>query len=197
MNFLAHIYLSNNQPELQIGNFIADSVKGSNYSSYPSTIQKGILIHRKIDSFTDSHQIIKDCKRKFTAYGHYSGVITDIVFDHFLAKNWLQYHTTPLEEFTHSFYELLENNMEILPLRVQQFFPVMKKHNWLLKYETIAGISDILFQMNMRTRNISKMNYSVIELREHYDYLEAQFTLFFNDLEHFAMSEIEKLTIQK
>ena len=72
----------------------------------------------------------------------------------------------------------------------------MKKHNWLLKYETVAGISDILYQMNMRTRNISKMNYSVIELREHYDYLEAQFMLFFKELEDFAMSEIEKITIK-
>lgn len=193
MNYLAHIYLSNNQPELQIGNFIADSVKGRDYSSYPETIQKGILIHRKIDSFTDSHQIIKDCKRKFSAYGHYSGVVTDIIFDHFLAKNWSNYHQVPLPQFTSDFYKLLENNMEVLPKRVQQFYPVMKKYNWLLKYQTVAGISDILYQMNIRTRNISKMNYSVIELREHYDYLEAQFTQFFKELESFALSEIEKV----
>lgn len=194
MNYLAHIYLSDNQPELQIGNFIADSVKGRNHADYPESIQNGILIHRKIDSFTDSHQIIRDCKRKFIAYGHYSGVVTDIIFDHFLAKNWSNYHQEPLLQFTNKFYLLLENNMDILPARVQQFYPVMKKHNWLLKYQTIAGISDILYQMNIRTRNISKMNYSVIELREHYEYLEAQFALFFNELEHYAMSEIKLIT---
>ena len=193
MNYLAHIYLSDNQPELQIGNFIADSVKGKNYTNYPEGIQKGILLHRKIDSFTDSHQIVKDCKRKFTDYGHYPGVITDIVFDHFLAKNWSNYHQVPLSKFTADFYLLLQKNIEILPPRVQQFYPVMKKHNWLLKYETIAGISDILFQMNMRTRNISKMNYSVIELREHYDYLEAQFGMFFKELEDFSLNEIKEL----
>jgi len=159
MNFLAHVYLSNNQPELQIGNFIADSVKGNNYTNYSEIVQKGILLHRKIDSFTDSHQIIKDCKRKFNAYGHYAGVITDIIFDHFLAKNWNTYHTTPLKEFTNNFYNLLEQNLDTLPARVQQFLPVMKHYNWLLKYQSVAGISDILYQMNNRTRNISKMNY--------------------------------------
>ncbi len=191
MNYLAHIYLSNNQPELQIGNFIADSVKGNNYTNYSEIVQKGILLHRKIDSFTDSHQIIKDCKRKFSAYGHYAGVITDIIFDHFLAKNWSNYHRTPLDKFTNDFYNLLEQNLDTLPFRIQQFFPVMKKYNWLLKYKSIAGISDILYQMNNRTRNISKMNYSVIELREHYEYLETQFTLFFSELENFALSEME------
>ena len=195
MNYLAHIYLSDNQPELQIGNFIADSVKGRNHANYPETIQKGILIHRKIDSFTDSHQIIKDCKRKFGDYGHYAGVITDIIFDHFLAKNWSTYHKVPLTQFTDDFYMLLQENMNILPTRVQQFYPIMKKHNWLLKYQTVAGISDILFQMNMRTRNISKMNYSVIELRNNYDYLEAQFTLFFKELENFTISEIKLITL--
>ena len=191
MNYLAHIYLSNNQPELQIGNFIADSVKGNNYTNYSEIVQKGILLHRKIDSFTDSHQIIKDCKRKFSAYGHYAGVITDIIFDHFLAKNWSNYHRTPLDKFTNDFYNLLEQNLDTLPFRIQQFFPVMKQYNWLLKYKSVAGISDILYQMNNRTRNISKMNYSVIELREHYEYLENQFTLFFSELEDFALSEME------
>ena len=191
MNYLAHIYLSYNQPEIQIGNFIADSVKGLSYQNYPQKIQKGILLHRQIDSFTDQHQTIKDSKRIFSAYGHYSGVINDIVFDHFLAKNWDQYHKTSLIVFSNDFYELLQNNMDSLPDRVQQFYPVMKKYNWLYKYRSIAGISDILYQMNIRTRNISKMNYSVIELVENYEFLENQFYSFFKELEKFVLNKID------
>ena len=191
MNYLAHIYLSYNQPEIQIGNFIADSVKGLSYQNYPLKIQKGILLHRQIDSFTDQHQTIKDSKRIFSAYGHYSGVINDIVFDHFLAKNWDQYHKTSLIVFSNDFYELLKNNMDSLPDRVQQFYPVMKKYNWLYKYRSIAGISDILYQMNIRTRNISKMNYSVIELVENYEFLENQFYSFFKELEKFVLNKID------
>ncbi len=189
MNYLAHIYLSYNNPQIEIGNFIADSVKGNAYLNYPDKIKKGIVLHRSIDVFTDNHSITKDCKRVFTAYGHYAGVITDIIFDHFLAKNWLNYHTTPLEKFTTDFYTLLKNNYSILPPRVQSFLTVMTTENWIYKYRSIGGISDILYQMNRRTKNISKMNYAVIELNENYNYLEQQFTLFFKDLETFVITE--------
>ncbi len=186
MNFLAHIYLSNNDPDIQLGNFIADAIKGKKYLDYSEKIQQGILLHRGIDSFTDKHSKVKETKRFFSAYGHYSGVITDIIFDHFLAKHWLQFHTTPLDEFTEFFYVLLHDRFEILPDRIKVFYPEMRKQNWLLKYATLEGISDILFQMNHRTRNISKMNYAIIELREHYDAIEQLFFEFFEDLEGYA-----------
>lgn len=186
MNFLAHIYLSYNNTDIQIGNFIADAVKGKQYLNYPVEIQQGIILHRSIDTFTDRHSKVKEAKRYFGAYGHYAGVITDIVFDHFLAKHWLKYQNTSLEDFTVEFYQLLENRFEILPNRVQSFYPIMRQQNWLLKYATTAGISDILFQMNHRTKNISKMNYAIIEHRENYKALEQLFFDFFEDLEGFV-----------
>lgn len=186
MNFLAHIYLSGNNSEIQFGNFIADSVKGKHYLQYSETVQKGILLHRGIDSFTDRHSKVKEAKRFFSAYGHYSGVIVDIILDHFLAKHWLKFHTTPLEEYTEFFYRLLGFKFDILPDRIQTFYPEMRRQNWLLKYATIAGISDILFQMNHRTNNISKMNYAIVELRKYYDELEQLFFDFFEDLEGFV-----------
>ncbi|WP_010521531.1 ACP phosphodiesterase [Aquimarina agarivorans] len=186
MNFLAHIYLSYDHPEIQIGNFIADSVKGNSYLNYDETVKKGIILHRSIDSYTDKHSITKQCKLKFSSYGHFAGVVTDIIFDHFLAKNWNNYHATPLKEFTVDFYTLLKTNQNKLPPRVQHFLPAMIYENWLYKYRTIGGISNILFQMNRRTKNISKMNYAVIELNENYNYLEQQFTYFFKDLEAYV-----------
>ncbi len=195
MNFLAHIYLSYNHPEIEIGNFIADSVKGNNYLEYPNRIKEGIILHRKIDTFTDTHPIIRSAKDYFSEYNHYAGVILDIVLDHFLAKNWSYFHDLPLLDFTHNFYNLLEHNWKYLPKRVQQFYPNMKSQNWLYMYQSIPGITDILYQMNRRTNNISKMNFSVIELRKFYTEIEESFFLFFKELEVFVKKEISTLSL--
>lgn len=190
MNYLAHIYLSQNNPELELGNFIADSVKGKNYLSYPDTIKEGIILHRKIDVFTDTHLIVKKAKTYFYDYRYYSGVITDIIFDHFLAKNWEQFHSLPLLKFSQLFYNTLENNWETLPKKVQLFYPPMKNENWLYMYRSVEGISDILYQMNIRTKNISKMNFAIIELLAHYNDLELLFFDFFKELKNYVTSQL-------
>ncbi len=194
MNFLAHIYLSNDDPSLKIGNFIADSVKGKKYLTYPERIQEGILLHRKIDSFTDTHPIVKkSVSRLFPKYRHYSTVIVDILYDHFLAANWSHYSTTPLKKYTIDFYELLEDNYEILPKNIQNFLPYMIQENWLYSYATLEGISKALEGMNRRTRNRSKMNLAIVELKEFYVEFGMEFTDFFTELTIYAKSEIKKL----
>jgi len=108
MNFLAHIYLSGNNEMVTIGNFIADGIRGKKYSIYPKDIQTGILLHRQIDTFTDAHKTVREStKRLHKNYGHYSGVIVDILYDHFLAKNWNHYSKTPLADYVDDFYDTL------------------------------------------------------------------------------------------
>ena len=183
MNFLAHIYLSGEDEEITIGNFIADGIKGKKYLKYPAKIQKGILLHRSIDSYTDHHKTVRlSTARLHKNYGHYSGVIVDILYDHYLAKNWGYYHTTPLEDYIENFHELLRSNYEILPTRIKKMMPYMISDNWLLSYATVPGISKILSQMNVRTRGVSKMNFAVLELKEYYSEFEEEFTSFFADL---------------
>jgi acyl carrier protein phosphodiesterase len=116
MNFLAHIYLSFGNDEITLGNFIADSIRGNKHKHLPINVQKGIMLHRAIDTFTDAHPTVrKSTKRLHKNYSHYSGVIVDIFYDHFLAKNWEQYSDTPLDVFVEQFYDLLEENYTILP----------------------------------------------------------------------------------
>ncbi|MFT7071738.1 ACP phosphodiesterase [Patiriisocius sp. Uisw_017] len=183
MNYLAHIYLSGTSDGVIIGNFIADGIKGKKYKKYPQEIQKGILLHRRIDTFTDSHPIVRQStKRLHKKYSHYSGVIVDILYDHFLAKNWQQYSEQPLAEYVADFYNLLVSNFEILPTRIQRMMPYMISNNWLLNYATISGISNVLEGMNVRTKNISKMNFAVIELEQFYTEFDAEFTEFFKEL---------------
>ena len=194
MNFLAHIYLSGSNEAVTIGNFIADGIKGKSYKKYPLQIQRGILLHREIDTFTDQHPIVKkSTARLHNNYSHYSGVIVDILYDHFLAKNWNDYHKQPLEEYIQDFYKLLRTDFDILPSRIQQMMPYMISDNWLLSYATVPGISKILVQMNRRTNNISKMNFAVIELEQYYTEFEEEFTSFFIELESFTSNKLLQL----
>lgn len=194
MNFLAHIYLSGKDEDLTVGNFIADSIKGRKYLDYPPGIQKGILLHRAIDSYTDAHPVVrKSAGRLYKNYSHYSPVIVDIFYDHFLASNWDRYSDRPLEDFIADFYLLLQKKFSVLPEAVQQFFPYMVEENWLLSYASIQGIQRILYQMNRRTKGRSKMDEAVKDLKEHYSEFETDFRTFFPDLQEFSRQKIKSL----
>ena len=183
MNFLAHLYLSFEDDQITIGNFIADSIRGNKYNHLPEKIQKGIVLHRAIDTYTDKHPIVRQStKRLHENYSHYSGVIVDIFYDHFLAKNWSEYADTPLPHFVDNFYDLLENNYDILPIGVKRMMPYMIADNWILNYAKMEGISRVLNGMNRRTQNKSKMNFAILDLEEHYTDFEKEFTYFFEEL---------------
>ena len=194
MNFLAHIYLSGENEGVTIGNFIADGIKGKRYQKYPQSIQRGILLHRAIDSYTDSHPTVRQStKRLHKNYGHYSGVIVDILYDHFLAKNWKDYHEVPLDIYVGDFYQILRNSYEVLPTRIRRMMPYMISDNWLLSYASIKGISRILDQMNVRTKGVSKMNFAVMELEKFYDEFEEEFTSFFAELITYSNNKLAQL----
>ncbi|MFK7832709.1 MAG: ACP phosphodiesterase [Winogradskyella sp.] len=196
MNFLAHIYLSGDNKLITIGNFVADGIRGNKYKSYPSEMQIGIQLHRQIDTFTDAHPLFRQCtKRLHKGYGHYSGVIVDIFFDHFLAKNWTTYSNVPLADYISNFYKILTEHIDLLPPRFQKLTPIMIEGNWLLSYATVEGIQNVLNGMNRRTEGRSKMNEATKELKEHYEAFEKDFTLFFEELRDF--STIKRLEIEK
>lgn len=195
MNLLAHIYLSGDNDLLKIGNFIADGVRGKNYQHFHDDIQKGIILHREIDSFTDAHPIFRQgTKRLHANYGHYAGVIIDLYYDHFLAKNWHLYSDVPLDQYAQEFYELLGANLHIVPERTQKSYPSMVRGNWLLSYATFEGISDILYQMDYRTQFKSKMSHSHHELQEYYESYQEEFTLFFEELQQ-HINQINKTNL--
>jgi acyl carrier protein phosphodiesterase len=195
MNFLAHIYLSGSNREVTIGNFIADGIKGKDYLKFPKEMQTGILLHRQIDTYTDAHLTVRrSTKRLHENYGHYSGVIVDILYDHFLAKNWKQYSDIPLDIYVEDFYDMLEEHFDILPLRIQKMMPHMLADNWLLNYQSIEGITRVLEGMNRRTKNRSKMNLAVNELQEFYTDFEKDFTDFFEELIQFSKEKLTSLT---
>ena len=198
MNFLAHIYLSGKNDSLKIGNFIADGIPGNKYTYLPIEIQKGVLLHRQIDSFTDAHLIVRASKKRLhPRYRHYDGVIIDILYDHYLAKNWSTYSDIPLNTYAQQFYGLLKSNYELLPDKIKHLLPYMIKGNWLYSYRTLKGIEDVLIGVNRRTKNKSQMHLAIEDLKLHYTEFENDFTAFFEDLRILAQHQIMKLNATK
>lgn len=194
MNYLAHIYLSGDNDLVTIGNFIADGIKGKSYKKHQKDIQVGILLHRHIDTYTDAHKTVRlSTKRLHEKYGHYSGIIVDILYDHFLAKNWSKYSDIPLDNYVDTFYYSLEAHYNILPLRIQKMMPFMIADNWLLSYASIEGISRVLDGMNRRTENRSSMNEAVAELQEFYTEFENEFFSFFDELINSSKEKLAEL----
>jgi acyl carrier protein phosphodiesterase len=194
MNFLAHIYLSGDNDLLKIGNFMADSIRGHSYEDYPDEIKKGILLHRSIDSFTDMHPVYRQSKHRLhEKYGHYSGVIMDIFYDHFLAKNWSTYSDENLDDYAANFYLLLKENYDVLTERVKGMMPYMIARNWFVSYATIEGLEMIMFQMDHRTKNRVNMHESMVELQQHYDEFNQEFTIFFEELRQHCTNKVLEL----
>lgn len=191
MNYLAHIYLSRDDELISIGNFMADHVKGSKYKAYDIGLQKGILLHRQIDSFTDAHQIARTSKRRLDdRYGLYRGVIIDIFYDHMLAKNWQLYSDVTLADYTQLFYKRLNLHYHVLPEKVKYMSEYLIKDDWLLSYAQIDGIQKVLDGMNRRTGGRSNMNLAIRDLEEHYDQFENDFSLFFEELRNFCTQKL-------
>lgn len=190
MNFLAHIYLSGSNDELMIGNFIADFVKGSKKNNYPPVICHGIELHRMIDHFTDHHPITSLSKRRLYPNHHkYSGVVVDLYYDHFLAKNFQLYSETSLVNFADATYRTIMNFREILPFEVQGFLPYMIERNWLVNYATVQGIAQTLTGLGKRVSFKNQMHEAVVDLERDYDLFENEFSRFFPELITFAASK--------
>jgi len=184
MNFLAHLYLSNDDPKIMIGNFIGDFVKGRNFASqYEPDVAKGIELHRLIDEYTDWHPIVQQSKLKLRAkYRHYAAVIVDIFYDHFLSKYWSDYHPILIQDFAENTYQILKTQAAILPTEVKNMLPYMMKDNWLVNYGNLNGIEQALRGISRRARYDSRMNESIVELKEFYDEFKTEFQAFFPEL---------------
>lgn len=177
-----------------IGNFIADHIRGNNYKEFSKEIQQGIFLHREIDTFTDAHEVVRKSKRRLhPRYRHYSGVIIDIFYDYFLAKNWNDYSEIPLEIYTKSIYQLFNEIKEELPVKSQNFIKYMIEYDILFNYNNKAGIAKVLNGMNTRTKGISQMNLAIEDLEVLEIELQEDFTAFFKDLIAFTNIKLKEI----
>lgn len=182
MNYLAHAFLSNNDKDLLIGNFIADHLRGNHFEGYPPEIIEGIRLHRRIDTFTDAHPLFKSAKRVFyNGFEKYSGVLVDIYFDHVLAKHFNSYSSIPLFEFSKIVYEVYSDNKDILPEHSNRFLEYVLKNNIYHAYGNIEGIEQVLFHLSHRLNHKVQLDQSVELFKKNESLMEEYFTSFFKD----------------
>lgn len=194
VNFLAHIYLSFEDPDVEIGNFVADSVKGDGLPHHSPRIKSGIALHRAIDDFTDHHPIVRESKhRLFEKYSHYSAVLVDIFYDHFLAINWNQWHPSDLASYAQEHYAHFKSREKDLPKQVKHMLPYMVEYDWLTNYGTFEGMQRVLNGMSRRASFDSHMDEATNELRRYHSSFENEFNTFFPELVEFAKSKLEEL----
>lgn len=182
MNFLGHIYLTPDNDQLLLGNFIADSVKGDPYRQYPKAIADGIKLHRAIDSYTDKHPLVKQGVQRFRAtQKKYASVVIDVVYDHVLADNWHLFHDEELLGFTQSTYTKLEKQQNDFPEPVKRYFPYMKQQNWLYNYQYEWGLLKSLEGLDRRSSNDTQMHLAVEVYRQHKKEFLSEFSAFIED----------------
>ena len=197
LNFLAHIYLSGDSEEIKVGNFIGDYVKGRNYEKYPELVKKGIILHRKIDSYTDTHPIVGQSKTHLKKrFRRYSGVIVDIFYDHFLASEWSTFSKHPLPQYVVNMYEILVKNYFILPNEIKTFLPFFIINNWLESYTSIEGIEGVLRRMTRRTSLPNETTFAISELRKNYNLFRSEFMEYFPQLVKYV-EEVHSVPVRR
>ena len=192
MNYLAHARLSFGQPGILVGNMISDFVKGKKRFDYPEAIQKGITLHRNIDTFTDEHEATKNAKKFLKpAVGLYAGAFVDIAYDHFLALDENEFtDDNKLLEFSLSVYSELYNHQQLLPARFSRLLPYMQQENWLYNYKTFWGIEKSFGGLMHRAKYLEHNPVVFESFKKNYEQLKTCYQSFFPAVKFFAYHQL-------
>ena len=183
MNYLAHLYLADDDPESVIGSLMGDFVKGRIDGTLSPGIHWGVTVHRKIDAFTDAHAVFRGSKRRLRPeFRRYGGILVDLYYDHFLAVNWPRYSDVPLEDYSRRVYRILEEHSKNLPPRMQRSVSYTIANDLLLSYREIDGIRRALQGIEGRLKRASRLRDAVLDLQHNYASLQADFDRFFPEL---------------
>ena len=179
MNYLSHIVLAKSG-KIQIGAFIADAVKGNNHKLYNKNIQLGILQHRMIDSLIDNDKNVAHVTALFRPkYGKYAGIVTDIVFDYFLLKNWNKYQKISIKIFVLNFFINVIFNYCIFPKRMKRFVKVVIFNNLTAYYKSTSGVARVLDLMSKYRGIPDESNFAIDVINDNYNFINDIFNSFF------------------
>jgi acyl carrier protein phosphodiesterase len=188
MNFLAHAYLAGPDPALRLGGMLGDFVKGPLPAGLPPAVATGVRLHRRIDSFAETHPAFCRSRARVSPLRRrYAGIMVDLFYDHFLARDWSAFAERPLAEFAADTYALLAAHAALLPAPLAAMFPSMRGHDWLTSYRAIEATGRALDRIGeRRLRRANPLAGSIAELRAHYREFGDDFAAFIVDAEAFA-----------
>lgn len=183
MNFLSHFILGSGKDEHIVGNFLGDFVKGKDHNQYDKNIQDGIIMHRMIDSYVDNHESFLKSKRMiFHRYRHYAGVVVDVYYDYFLAKNWNQFTDLDMREFITRCYVTLSSHQEMMPFSAQVAFKHMEQGDWLTRYTNHEGLARTFLGLSKYIKRKTGIETAVEDLLLHEETFNKHFLEFFPDM---------------
>ncbi len=195
MNFLAHAFLSPNDDEWMVGNLLGDFVKGrKQLDQLPQNIQKGVLLHRKIDEFTDTHPLVKKgVQRLRPHHDRYAAVVIDILYDYFLAKNWSTYSSISINDFSQSVYKALEPQLIHFPPKVIRQFQTMINSNWLVQYQDTERLQWVFERLEKRVRFEANFKNAVRNMQHSEAAFDEEFNGFFPAVLNFKHQQLRYL----
>ncbi len=197
MNYLAHLLLAGEHPH-NIGGLLGDFAKGDVWQQYAPELALEIMLHRKIDSYTDSHPIVKQAKLNFSPPKRkYAGIVLDVFYDHVLALNWSDYHQQPLADFNQQIYQSLEAQYAILPDKLKLALPIMIAEDWLSNYASFEQIKITIARIAKRLKHDNLLVDCIDDLEQYYDVFTADFKAFFPELVMFVGRQRQELIINK
>lgn len=195
MNFLAHAYLSFGHPDILVGNMISDFVKGRKKLDYPEGVQKGITLHRLIDSFTDGHEATLEAKAYLRpAVGLYAGAFVDVAYDHFLANDTNEFTDATLSQHAINTYATLAAYNGLLPDIFKSMFPYMRSQNWLYNYKNLSGAENSFGSVARRAKFLYSSEEVFRLFENNYSSLEKCYKAFFPFVKAYALKQIEELS---
>lgn len=192
MNFLAHLFLSFDDEHLLVGNFIADDIANQEVKTLPESIQKGVVLHRKIDSFTDKHpKVLESARFLYPLHSKYAPVLLDVFYDFLLANNWEKYAEEPFEVFVQKTYLTLQEKSSWFPKMLRERLPYMIADNWLAKYATREGLEFVFDKMLRRVSKPALFENATDTLLAYRPFFEENFNQFFPEIIEFVKTEIK------
>jgi acyl carrier protein phosphodiesterase len=196
MNFLAHVLLSSHDNEEMVGNLLGDFVRKGEEIRFSETMQRGILLHRRIDGFTDRHPVFRRSRKRVRPeLRRFGGIAVDLFYDHFLAREFSSYHDMPLEPFAQRLYRLLEHHEPRLPSRLRQIMPAMIGRDWLVSYREVDAVERALGRISQRLSRPNALAETAQDLRMHYENFASDFEEFFPQL--LAFSKQQRVLLEK
>jgi len=187
LNYLVHLYLAGEDPELQLGSLMGDFVKGRIPAEYPEKMALGLHLHRRIDSLAQNSPHTRQSRQRLhPKYSHGRGIIIDIFYDHFLASSWQDYSRVSLENYAAKFYRLLQTSHNQLPPDLQQVVPRMIEYNWLVSYQQRAVVGRALHKISQRLSRPLPLAEGVADLALHEALFNQDFRGFMTEATEFV-----------
>lgn len=183
MNHLAHVFLAGTQPQAQLGGLLGDFWRGAPDPHWPHALRAGVMLHRKIDVYTDSHPFVIEARHLFEApLRRYAGILLDMYFDHALARDWSRYSDEALAALSTHMLDLVAANAAQLPADLLRFAHYMRDHGLFVGYAQRATIERALGGISRRLRRANPLAEAGPELWQRATELDEYFDKFFPQL---------------